>query len=125
MVRRGQQSRRAEKQAQGALEMTLSDQERGSYEPENVGGYANVFTKGPHARVRHFAVMDATGALDVRDAEKLLDDEQPSPESTVGMFVDYLVRRKAGVLLPARLKSDGSDVIRLPRRQVELIETEA
>ncbi|RPE77865.1 MULTISPECIES: hypothetical protein [unclassified Frondihabitans] len=92
---------------------------------ESVGGYANVFTKGRGSSIRHFVVMDATGALDVRGAETMLDAEQPSPESTVGMFVDYLSRQKAGVLLPARLRSDGSMRVSLPTRQVELIEADA
>ncbi|MDR6172599.1 MULTISPECIES: hypothetical protein [unclassified Curtobacterium] len=86
---------------------------------EAVGGYANVFVK-TGSGVRRVAVMDVDGALDVRSADDMRSAaEQPSSDSTVGAFVDYLAHRVGGVVLPARLATASRSA--LPARQVEIV----
>lgn len=86
---------------------------------EAVGGYANVFVK-TGSGVRRVSVMDVDGALDVREADDMrASDEQPSADSSVGVFVDYLLARPNGVVLPARLASAARAA--LPARQVEIV----
>ncbi|MCM3504166.1 hypothetical protein M3666_03440 [Curtobacterium sp. ODYSSEY 48 V2] len=86
---------------------------------EAVGGFANVFVKTRDG-VRRVSVMDVDGALDVRGADDMRrEGDQPSADSSVGVFVDYLAARTAGVVLPARLASASKNA--LPARQVEII----
>lgn len=88
---------------------------------ESVGGYANVFVKTAGG-VRRVAVMDVDGALDVRSADDMRSaSEQPSSDSTVGAFVDYLAHRVSGVVLPARFATASRSA--LPARQVEIVAT--
>ena len=86
---------------------------------EAVGGYANVFVR-TRAGIGRIAVMDVEGALDVRSADDMRPvAEQPSPDSTVGTFIEYLEHRAGGVVLPARLATASRSA--LPARQVEII----
>ncbi|UBQ01833.1 MULTISPECIES: hypothetical protein [Curtobacterium] len=86
---------------------------------EAVGGFANVFVKTRDG-VRRVSVMDVDGVLDVRDADDMRRTvDQPSADSSVGVFVDYLAARTAGVVLPARLASASMNA--LPARQVEIV----
>ncbi|WP_144751389.1 hypothetical protein [Curtobacterium pusillum] len=86
---------------------------------ESVGGYANVFVKTV-AGIRRVAVMDVDGALDVRSADDMsAASDQPSADSTVAVFVEYLSHRRGGVVLPARLATASRNA--LPARQVEII----
>ncbi len=86
---------------------------------EAVGGYANVFVKTRDG-VRRVSVMNVDGALDVRGADDMRREvDQPSVDSSVGVFIDYLAARTAGVVLPARLASASMNA--LPARQVEIV----
>ncbi|WP_420368530.1 hypothetical protein [Curtobacterium sp. L1-20] len=88
---------------------------------EAVGGYANVFVR-MGAGIGRIAVMDVDGALDVRSADDMRAvAEQPSPDSTVGAFVAYLMHRPGGAVLPARLATATRSA--MPARQVEIVTT--
>lgn len=71
------------------------------------GGYATVFAQSRLAddgsyTVRRAEFVDSACALE-QGAEQMLDEDAPSPEATVGMFLDYLETRPRGVVIPARL----------------------
>ncbi|WP_143119608.1 hypothetical protein [Mycobacterium avium] len=64
-----------------------------------VGGYANVFVKGPRG-VRAIAVIRNECA--VGDAgEQMLGAESPDANATVGMFLDYVELQPNGVAVSA------------------------
>lgn len=67
----------------------------------NVGGYANVFVRGPRG-VRRVSVLPATESFFERDADDMTA-EPPSGISTVGLFLDHVANHPAGVTIPALL----------------------
>lgn len=77
---------------------------------EAAGGFATVFCRGvcdPEGgylvRIAHF--IDEACALS-QGAEDMTDDEAPSADAPVGMFLTYLETRPNGVRIPNRLNSN-------------------
>lgn len=67
-----------------------------------VGGYANVFVQR-EAGVAVLAFLRASGAVDPASAEDMSGAERPSGKATVDLFVEYLLARPDGILLPKSL----------------------
>lgn len=64
-----------------------------------VGGFANLFVRGPQ-QVRMVSVIDDSCAiLDPDDV--LTGEDAPGPTATVGIFIDYIERHPNGVAISA------------------------
>jgi hypothetical protein len=70
-----------------------------------VGGYANVFVRR-ESGTSLVAFLDASGALDPQSAEDMSGSERPSADATVDLFVEYLLARPQGILLPRSLSPE-------------------
>lgn len=81
-----------------------------------IGGYANVFVKDG-ACTRFVAVFNTECAI-CEPGTTMVGDEAPSPYSTVGMFLDYVMHHPRGVAIPAVLERHPSWA--RDARQVEL-----
>jgi hypothetical protein len=61
-----------------------------------VGGYANLFVRGPSG-VRMASVIKEASALIGASDDMTPDGERPDPQATVGMFLDWVERCPHGV----------------------------
>lgn len=64
-----------------------------------VGGFANLFVRGPQ-RVRMVSVIGDACAIPTPD-DVMIGTEAPGPTAAVGTFVDYLEKNPSGVTLSA------------------------
>lgn len=64
-----------------------------------VGGFANLFVRGP-SQIRMVSVIGDSCAIPIPD-DVMVGDEAPGPNSTVGMFIDYVERKPNGVTISA------------------------
>lgn len=65
-----------------------------------VGGFANLFVKDGEGRVRTASVIGETCAIPTAD-DKMLGDDAPGADATVGIFLDYLELHPNGVVVSA------------------------
>jgi hypothetical protein len=65
-----------------------------------VGGFANLFVKGKRGRVRMASVIGEACAIPTPD-DKLIGDDAPGVDATVGAFLDYVERQPNGVMVSA------------------------
>ncbi|MCA4754840.1 MULTISPECIES: hypothetical protein [Mycolicibacterium] len=64
-----------------------------------VGGFANLFVRGPR-RVRLVSVIGDACAIPTPD-DVMTGADAPGPGATVGMFIDYVERNPSGVAISA------------------------
>lgn len=76
---------------------------------QNHKGFANIFVLRADDRIVPLSAVLASDALGEHLADNMTGAEQPSIQSSVGSFVDYLVAHGNGVMLPSRLVSNDTD----------------
>ena len=81
-----------------------------------VGGFANAFVRRTDG-VAIVAFLDANGAIDPASADDMTGDDRPSADATVDIFIDYLLNKPGGVLLPKSLASEESAQIVRARQE--------
>ncbi|MCS5732394.1 hypothetical protein [Herbiconiux daphne] len=81
-----------------------------------VGGFANAFVRRTDG-VAVVAFLDANGAIDPASADDMTGDDRPSADATVDIFIDYLLNKPGGVLLPKSLATEESAQIVRARQE--------